>query len=31
MVTIVTIVGMILSFGGVLSMAYNALSSASCS
>jgi hypothetical protein len=30
MVTIVTIVGMILSFGGILSMAYNALSSAGC-
>jgi type IV secretory pathway VirB2 component (pilin) len=31
MVTVVTIVGMILSFGGILSMAYSAMSSASCS
>lgn len=31
MVTIVAIVGMILAFGGILSMAYNSLSSASCS
>lgn len=31
MVTIVTIVGMILSFGGILSMAFNSLSGAQCS
>ncbi|ART61507.1 hypothetical protein CBP36_21305 (plasmid) [Acidovorax carolinensis] len=30
MVTIVAIVGMILSFGGILSMAFNSLSSAGC-
>lgn len=30
MVTIVTIVGMILSFGGILSLAYSRLSSAGC-
>lgn len=30
MVTIVAIVGMILSFGGILSMAYSSLSSAGC-
>ncbi|AVA38355.1 TrbC/VirB2 family protein [Cupriavidus metallidurans] len=31
MVTILTIVGMILSFGGILSLAYNAMSGAACS
>lgn len=30
MVTIVAIVGMIVSFGGILSFAYNALSSSAC-
>lgn len=31
MVTVVAIVGMILSFGGILSLAYNAMSGAACS
>jgi len=31
MVTVVAIVGMILSFGGILSLAYNSMSGAACS